>query len=79
MLTYVKRTTIMISDEVDAKLRHLAQARGTTVSDLTREALEQYVGPRRLQAAGAGRSGRTDISSRIDEILAEELGADPRR
>ncbi len=79
MLAYVKRTTVMIPDEVDAKLRHLAQVRGTTVSELTREALEQYVGPRRLRAAGAGDSGRSDVSARIEEILTRELGADPRR
>jgi hypothetical protein len=28
---------------------------------------------RNLRAAGAGRSGRTDISERIEELLAEEV------
>lgn len=79
MLEYMKRTTVFVSDEVDAKLRHIAERRGTTVAEVTREALEQYVGRRRLRAAGAGRSGRTDVSSRIDAILGEELGAGARR
>lgn len=72
----MKRTTVKISDELDAKLRHEAARRGVTISQVTREALESYFGldgsRRRLLAAGAGRSGRTDISERIEEILAEE-------
>lgn len=47
-----------------------------TISEVSREALEAYlVGPpgrRRLGAAGAGRSGRSDVSERIEEILAAE-------
>lgn len=79
MLAYVKRTTVLIPDEIDSKLRHLAEQRGMTLSELTREALEQYVGPRRLRSTAAGRSGRSDISANIDRILREELGADPGR
>ncbi len=75
----MKRTTVFVPDEVDARLRQIAERRGTTVAEVTREALEQYVGRRRLRAAGAGRSGSSDVSSRIDEILREELGADARR
>ena len=75
----MKRTTVFVPDDVDARLRRIAERRGTTVAEVTREALEQYVGPRRLRAAGAGRSGSSDVSSRIDEILRAELGADARR
>jgi predicted transcriptional regulator len=76
----MKRTTVKISDELDAKLRHEAARRGVTISEVTREALESYFGlngRRRLLAAAAGRSGRSDISERIEEILAQEWG-DPR-
>lgn len=71
----MKRTTIKLSDEVDAKLRHEAERRQITVSELTREAIEQHLGggQRHLRAAGAGRSGRSDISDRIEEILAAEV------
>ncbi len=76
MLAYVLRTTVKIPDELDARLRHEAQRRGTTISDISRQALEAYFGGsstrRRLGAAGAGRSGRRDISERIEEILAAE-------
>ncbi len=74
----MKRTTVKISDELDARLRHEAERRGRTVSELTREALEQYlvVRPRRhLGAAAAGASGRDDVSERIEEILASEVHA----
>ncbi len=73
MLAYVNRTTIKLPDGLDARLRHEAERRGITISELTREAIETHLGvPRRLRAAAAGRSGRDDISERIEEILANE-------
>jgi predicted transcriptional regulator len=78
MLAYaMKRTTVKIPDDLDAKLRHEAARRGVTISEVTREALEAYLRPngrRRLLAAGAGDSGWSDVSERIEEILREEWG-----
>lgn len=66
-----------LPDDLDARLRHEASRRGVTVSDLTREAIEVHLGGlrerRTLLAAGAGRSGRGDISGRIEEILRAEV------
>ncbi|NOX30090.1 MAG: ribbon-helix-helix protein, CopG family [Actinobacteria bacterium] len=74
MLAYMRRTTIKLSDDVDARLRHEAERRGITISELTREAIETHLGKRRrLGAAASGRSGRDDISERIEEILAKEV------
>ena len=77
MLAYVKRTTVKIPDELDARLRHEAARRGLTISEVSREALEAYLygklGRRSLGAAGAGHSGRDDVSERIEEILSREL------
>lgn len=77
MLAYMKRTTVKIPEALDARLRHEAERRQVTISEISREALEAYLdmqrGPRRLGAAAAGRSGRADISERIEEILAEEV------
>lgn len=77
MLAYMKRTTLKISDALDARLRHEAERRNATISEIGREALEIYFGQprdrRTLGAAGAGRSGRTNISERIEEILAAEV------
>jgi predicted DNA-binding protein len=71
----MKRTTVKLPDELDTRLRLEATRRGVTIAELTREALEAHLQQhreRRLLAAGAGRSGRSDISERIEEILREE-------
>ncbi len=79
MLAYMKRTTVKLPDDLVARLRHEAQRRGVTISDITRTAIEQHLrrgdGRRRLRAAGAGRSGEDDVSERIEEILANEVSA----
>jgi predicted DNA-binding protein len=81
MLASMQRITVKLPDELDARLRHEARRRGRTVSDLTREAIEQLLGERgdrrRLLAAGAGASGRGDISARIEDILAMEVLSSP--
>ena len=58
----MKRTSVKLPDDLDARLRHEAARRNLTVSELTREAIRRHLGGRRLRAAGAGRSGRADIS-----------------
>jgi predicted transcriptional regulator len=68
----MKRTTVKLPDDLDARLRHEAARRSMTISELTREAIERHLGRRRLLAAGAGHSGHTDISERIEEILEAE-------
>jgi predicted transcriptional regulator len=77
----VKRTTVKLPDDLDARLRHEAERRRTTVSELTREAIEAHLGGprarRRLLAAGVGASGCSDISERIEEILASEVAGSP--
>lgn len=72
----MKRTTVKVPDELDARLRHEARRRGATMSEITRSALEAYLGPRRrrLSFTASGRSGQRDVASRIEEILRQELG-----
>jgi predicted transcriptional regulator len=69
----MKRTTVKLPDDLDARLRHEAERRDTTVTALTREAIEALLGgrtgKRHLMAAGSGHSGRADVSERIEEIL----------
>ena len=73
----MKRTTVKLPDDLDTRLRHEAERRGVTVSELTREAIETHLGAKRgrrkLLAAGAGRSGSSDISVRIEEIVSAEV------
>jgi len=71
----MKRTTVKIPDELDAKLRHEAKRCGLTISDVTREALEAHLGqgrPLLRAAAASGRSGYGNLSRRIEEIIAQE-------
>jgi Arc/MetJ-type ribon-helix-helix transcriptional regulator len=73
----MRRTTVKLPDDLDARLRHEAQRRGVTIAEVTRAALEEHLGAgrrRRLGARGAFRSGRSDISERIEEIIAAEMG-----
>lgn len=73
----MRRTTVKLPDELDARLRHEAKRRGVTIADVTRAALEEHLGVhrrRRLGAKAAGRSGRSDISERIEEIIGAETG-----
>jgi predicted DNA-binding protein len=72
----MKRTTVKISDELDARLRNEAARKGKTVSQVTREALEAHLNPggrRQLRAAAAGRGGERGVSERVEEILSAEV------
>lgn len=79
MLAYVKRTTVKLPEDLDREMREDAARRGLTISDWTREAIQAHLpqqrGRRRLRSTGAGRSGETDVSERIEEILAAEWPA----
>ncbi len=71
----MKRTTVKLPDDVDARLRHEASRRGTTIAEITREAIEAHLGTggrRRLLAAKAGRSGRRNTARRIEDIIRRE-------
>ena len=52
----MRRTTVKLPDELDARLRHEAQRRGVTIAEVTRAALEEHLGSgrRRLRARAAG-------------------------
>jgi predicted transcriptional regulator len=72
----MQRTTVKLPDDLDARLRHEAERRGVTIAEVTRTALEQHLGTggrRRLEAAASGRSGQSDVSERIEEILSSEI------
>jgi hypothetical protein len=71
----MRRTTVKLPEDLDAKLRAEAERRGMTISELTRDAIETYLsgGRRAFASAGAGRSGSGDIAARAEEIFAEIL------
>lgn len=76
MLEGMRRRTVTLPDDLDARLRHEAAGRGVILSELIREAIETFLevpkGRRHLHAAAAGASGWSDVSERIEEILASE-------
>lgn len=71
----MKRTTIVADESLLLELKHQAKREGKTVSELIREALEEYrrrsKGKKTLSFVGAGRSGRKDISEKSEKILEE--------
>lgn len=70
----MRRTTVKLPDDLDLKLRREAERRGLTVSELTREAIDAHLEPRGGRHLGKpGRSGSSDISRRVEEILRSEL------
>lgn len=74
----MRRTTVKLPDELDARLRHEAERRGVTISEVTRTALEQHLGAggrRRLGAAASRCSGQRGVSGRIEEILSSEIAS----
>jgi len=73
----MKRTTVKLPDDLDARLRHEAARRQSTVAEITREAIEVHLGSRarrKLIAAKAGRSGSRDTARRIKDIIRKETG-----
>ncbi len=70
----MQRTTVKLPDDLDARLRHEAHRQGITIAQVTRTALEAHLGGgrRRLGAAASGRSGRSEISERVEEIIRSE-------
>ncbi len=74
------KTTVYLPESVAHGLRRLAEADGRTAAALIREALERYLEQSRVRAdpplpAGVGgyRSGRSDISERLEDYLSEAV------
>jgi hypothetical protein len=74
----MKRITIVVPDELNALLQQEWRRRDVSLAEVVRTALEAYLlepnTSRQLPFAALGRSGRRDISERVEEILAEEWG-----
>lgn len=78
----MKRTTLLADEDLFQEFKRLARAEGRSAAELMREALEDYMKARRgggqaLSFIGLGRSGRSDISERAEELLWQEFPEKP--
>ena len=73
----VKRTTIMLPDDVDLRLRHEAKRRGVSIAEVAREAIDRHVpSPRpdgRLGFFAVGDGSPADASQRVDEVVGDAI------
>ncbi|HUG85303.1 MAG TPA: CopG family transcriptional regulator [Euzebya sp.] len=73
----MRRTTVMLPDDVDARLRYEARRRGVSLADLAREAIVAYLpGPsddRALSFFDLGETEQTDLSERVEEALPDVI------
>jgi CopG-like RHH_1 or ribbon-helix-helix domain, RHH_5 len=77
MIVIMKRTTVMLPDDVDARLRTEARRRGVSVAQVVREAVESAIpaaqpgSPLGFFAIGEG--GPADASERVDEYVGRAV------
>jgi hypothetical protein len=73
----MRRTTVMLSDELDARLRFEARRRGGSVAELIREALDarfrQPSGRRELSFAAVAEGDEENVSERVDEFVGRAI------
>lgn len=72
----MKRTTIMLPEETDARLRLEARRRGTSVAEVAREAIEKQLPPPpdgRLSFFALGDGSPRDASERVDELVGKSV------
>ena len=71
---------VVVSDELAETLARRARAQHTTAEELVSQAAEAQYGtasprvPRELGFIGLGRSGRSDVSERHEEIIRADFG-----
>ena len=71
----MKRTTIFLDESLERRLKQHARREGKSFAQCVREAVAAYVAPKAPQRGrlpsitGMGDSGRSDISSHIDDFL----------
>lgn len=73
----MRKTTIYLDDADDLLLRQAAARRGSSRTDLIREAIRRLLSTETTPARRPrplGGSGHADTSQRVDEILAEGFG-----
>jgi hypothetical protein len=79
----MKRTTIMLPDEVENRLRMEARRRGVPIAEIVREAVERHLPETKpgkpLSFFAVGEGGPSDASERVDELVRKALDRDARQ
>lgn len=73
----MRKTTIYLDESDDLRLAQMAARRGSSRTELIREAIHRLLGaeePSVRRPRPLGRSGYSDTSQRADEILADGFG-----
>ena len=69
----MKRTTIFLESSLQEEIKLIAKSKGKKVSEIIREALNEYVAKHRQKRKypfiGLGKSNRKDISENYEEEL----------
>jgi predicted DNA-binding protein len=79
------RTQVQLTEEQARRLKRLAAQQGTSVAELIRQSVDQYIKStgvvsmeerrrRAIAAAGKFRSSQSDLSINHDRYLAEDFG-----
>ena len=78
---FMKRTTIMLPDDLDARLRFEARRLGVSVAEVVRDAVERHLPKRQpgkgLSFFGVGEGGPPDVSERVDEYVRRAIRRRP--
>lgn len=73
----MKRTTIMLPDTLDARLRREARRRGVSIADVARHALERELPepapPGALSFFAIGAGGPADVAGHAEEFVGEAI------
>ncbi|MGC8472580.1 MAG: ribbon-helix-helix protein, CopG family [Acidimicrobiales bacterium] len=73
----MRRTTVMLPDELDARLRLEARRQGVSIADVARQAIDRSLPP--LPTGGplgffsVGDGGPPDVSERVDDYVARAI------
>jgi hypothetical protein len=75
----VKRTTIMLPDELDARLRREAKMRGASIADVARKAIEEQLPDPtddggHLSFFAIGEGGPKNASENVERFVGRAVG-----
>jgi hypothetical protein len=73
----MRRTTVMLPDEIEARLRLEARRRGVPIAEVVREAVERHLPApepgKPLSFFAVGEGGPPDASEQVDEYVRRAL------